>query len=148
MVSQTVYSVVIFSHRVLDSDCINFKTFAFLAVYDPSEQHYTTKTSKVQFFFNWLSTKLNNMSLIKCVRCGWGWEQWRRNTPSKQSFGGQAIDHKQCLPPKPLSPQSVPAPLGGSHGGGGWGKLAALAIAKGGGGGVHKGAMTPLFIRE
>ena len=34
-VSQTVYSVVIFSHRFLDSDCVNFKTFAFLAVYWP-----------------------------------------------------------------------------------------------------------------
>ena len=29
---QTVYSVVIFSHRFLDSDRINFKTFAFMAV--------------------------------------------------------------------------------------------------------------------
>ena len=28
-----IYSVVIFSHRYLDSDCINFKTFVFLAVY-------------------------------------------------------------------------------------------------------------------
>ena len=27
MVSLTVYSVVIFSHRYLDSDCINFRTF-------------------------------------------------------------------------------------------------------------------------
>ena len=30
--------------------------------------------------------------------------QWRRNTLSKQSFGGgggEAIDHKQCLPPPP-----------------------------------------------
>ena len=33
--SQTIYSVVIFSHRFLNSDCINFKTFAFLAVYWP-----------------------------------------------------------------------------------------------------------------
>ena len=31
----TIYSVVIFSHRYLDSDRINFKTFVFLAVYWP-----------------------------------------------------------------------------------------------------------------
>ena len=47
---QHVYSVVIFSHRFLDSDCINFKTFAFLAVY-LSEHHYTTQTSKFNNFF-------------------------------------------------------------------------------------------------
>ena len=43
--------------------------------------------------------------------------QWRRNTPSKQSFGG--VSHwSQTMPapppphpPKPLSPQSVPVPL-------------------------------------
>ena len=35
MVNLTVYSVVIFSHRFLDSDCINVKTFALLAVYGP-----------------------------------------------------------------------------------------------------------------
>ena len=38
--------MVIFSHRYLDSDCINFKSFVFLAVIDPSEHHYTTQTSK------------------------------------------------------------------------------------------------------
>ena len=32
MVYQIVYSVVIFSHRYLDRDHINFKTFVFLAV--------------------------------------------------------------------------------------------------------------------
>ena len=40
--------------------------------------------------------------------------QWRRNTPSKQSFGG-ASHWSQTMPapppPKPLSLQSVPAPL-------------------------------------
>ena len=29
----TIYSVVIFSHRYLDNDCLNVKTFVFLAVY-------------------------------------------------------------------------------------------------------------------
>ena len=28
-----VYQMVIFSHIFLDNDCINFKTFVFLAVY-------------------------------------------------------------------------------------------------------------------
>ena len=34
--------------------------------------------------------------------------QWRRNTLSKQSLGGggNAIDHKQCLPPPPFKPPS------------------------------------------
>ena len=33
IVRMTIYSVVIFSHSYLDSDCIHFKTFAFLLVY-------------------------------------------------------------------------------------------------------------------
>ena len=51
MVSQTVYSVVIFSHRFLDSDCINFKTFAFLAVYWPFWTSLYNTDIKVQFCF-------------------------------------------------------------------------------------------------
>ena len=58
---QLVYSVVIFSHRFLDSDCINFKTFAFLAVYWPSEHHYTALTSKFNNFLNRSSTMLINV---------------------------------------------------------------------------------------
>ena len=45
--------MMIFNHRFLESECINFKTFAFLAVklfIDPSEHHYTTQTSKVNNF--------------------------------------------------------------------------------------------------
>ena len=45
---QLVYSVVIFSHRFLDSDCINFKTFAFLAVYWPFWTSLYSTDIKVQ----------------------------------------------------------------------------------------------------
>ena len=61
MVSQTVYSVVIFIHRFLDSDCINFKTFAFLAVYWPFWTLLYNTDIKVQQFFNRSSTMLNNV---------------------------------------------------------------------------------------
>ena len=53
---QLVYSVVIFSHRFLDSDCINFKTFAFLAVYWPFWTSLYSTDIKVQQFFNRSST--------------------------------------------------------------------------------------------
>ena len=58
---QLVYSVVIFSHRFLDSDCINFKTFAFLAVYWPFWTSLYSTDIKVQQFFNRSSTMLNNV---------------------------------------------------------------------------------------
>ena len=69
---QLVYSVVIFSHRFLDSDCmvcINFKTFAFLAVYWPFwTSLYSTDipglTSKFNNFLNRSSTILNNVFKI------------------------------------------------------------------------------------
>ena len=62
MVSQTFYSVVIFSHRFLDSDCINFKTFALLAVYWPFRtSSYNTNIKAQQFFWTWSSTMLNNV---------------------------------------------------------------------------------------
>ena len=61
MVKQTVYSLVIFSHRYLDSDRINFKTLVFLAVFGPSEHHHTTQTSKFNNFLNGTSTMLNNV---------------------------------------------------------------------------------------
>ena len=48
--SQTVYSVVIFSQRFIDSDCINFKTFAFLAVYWPFWTSLYKTDNKVQQF--------------------------------------------------------------------------------------------------
>ena len=48
-----VYSMVIFSHRYIDSDHINFKTFVFLAVYWSiwTSSYYTD--IKVQQFFKW-----------------------------------------------------------------------------------------------
>ena len=59
---QLVYSVVIFSHRFLDSHCINFKTFAFLAVYWPFWniiiQHWHQSST---IFLNRSSTMLNNV---------------------------------------------------------------------------------------
>ena len=59
---QHVYSVVIFSHRFLDSDCINFKTFAFLAVYWPFwTSLYNTDTQSSTIFFNRSSTMFNNV---------------------------------------------------------------------------------------
>ena len=62
MVSQNVYSVVIFSHRFLDSDCINFKTFAFLAVYWPFwTSLYNTDIKVQKKNFNRSSTMLNNV---------------------------------------------------------------------------------------
>ena len=67
MVSQTVYSVVIFSHRFLDSDCINFKTFAFLAVYWPFWTSYNTDIKVQQFFKS--STMLNNVFKVNV----WTW---------------------------------------------------------------------------
>ena len=61
MCCQLVYSVVIFSHRFLDSDCINFKTFAFLAVYWPFWTSLYSTDIKVQQFLNRSSTMLNNV---------------------------------------------------------------------------------------
>ena len=48
---QHVYTVVIFSHRFLDSDCINFKLLHSWLFIDLSEHHYTTQTSKFNNFF-------------------------------------------------------------------------------------------------
>ena len=48
---QTIYSMVIFSHRFLDSDCINFKTFAHLAVYWPFWTSLYNIDIKVQQYF-------------------------------------------------------------------------------------------------
>ena len=62
MVSLTVYSVVIFSHRYLDSDRIHFKTFVFLAVYwSIWTSSYNTDIKVQQLFFNGASTMLNNV---------------------------------------------------------------------------------------
>ena len=61
---QLVYSVVIFSHRFLDSDCINFKTFAFLAVYWPFW------TSKFKKKLNRSSTMLNKVFKV-CLILNW-----------------------------------------------------------------------------
>ena len=56
---QLVYSVVIFSHRFLDICSINFKTFAFLAVYWPFWTSLYSTDIKV--FLNRYSTMLNNV---------------------------------------------------------------------------------------
>ena len=63
MVSLTVHSVVILSHRYmyLDNDYINVKTFVFLAIIGPSEYYHTTQTSKFKNFLNGASTILNNV---------------------------------------------------------------------------------------
>ena len=54
--------VVVFSHRYIDSDGINFKTFVFLAVYwSIWTSSYNTDIIKVQQFFNGASTMLNNV---------------------------------------------------------------------------------------
>ena len=50
--SLAVYSVVIFSHRFLDCDSINFKNLLHSWLFvDPSEHHYTTQTSKFNMHF-------------------------------------------------------------------------------------------------
>ena len=59
--SQTIYSVVIFSHRYLDSDSINFKTCVFLAVYRSFWTSSYNTDIKVQQLFNGASTMLNNI---------------------------------------------------------------------------------------
>ena len=61
MVSLTVYSVVIFSRRYIDNDCINFKTFVFLAVYWSIWTSSYNTDIKVQNFKNGASTMLNNV---------------------------------------------------------------------------------------
>ena len=52
MVSLTVYSVVIFSHKYLGSVLINVNTYVLTMMrtllIDPSERHNTTQTSKFQ----------------------------------------------------------------------------------------------------
>ena len=68
MVSQTICSVVIFSHRFLDSDCISFKTFAFLAVYWPFwTSLYNTDIKVKKKKKNWSSTMLNNVFNIQVL---------------------------------------------------------------------------------
>ena len=57
-----VYSLVIFSHRYLDSDGINFKTFVFLAVYWSIKTSSCNTDIEVEFFFKMeASTMLNNV---------------------------------------------------------------------------------------
>ena len=52
----------IFSHRYLDSDCLDLKLLYSWLFIDPSERHYTThQTSKFNKFFNQASTMLNNV---------------------------------------------------------------------------------------
>ena len=60
MVGLTVYSVVIFSHRYLDSDRINVKTCVFLAVYRSIWTSSYNTDIKVQPSLNGASTMLNN----------------------------------------------------------------------------------------
>ena len=59
MVSLTVYSVVIFSHRYLSSDRINVKTFVFLAFIP--HRHKRVFVYFFFFFFTGASTMLNNV---------------------------------------------------------------------------------------
>ena len=68
MVNQTV---VIFSHRYLDGDCINFKTFYFISwlFIGPSEHHHTTQTSMFNKFLNGTSTMLNSVFFIYPAPC-------------------------------------------------------------------------------
>ena len=65
MASPTVYSVVIFSHRYLDSECMNFKTFVFLAVYWSIWTSSYNTDIKGQQFLNGASTMLNNVFNFK-----------------------------------------------------------------------------------
>ena len=60
--------MVIFSHRYLDSDRINFKTFVFLAVFffGPSEHHHSTQISMFNHFLNGASTMLNHVLRFSC----------------------------------------------------------------------------------
>ena len=74
---QLVYSVVIFSHRFLDSDCIIFKTFAFLAVYWPFWTSLYSTDIKVQQFFKSFSTMLNNVFKEQVPPCC---EVWQNDT--------------------------------------------------------------------
>ena len=81
MVKLTICSVVIFSHtcRYLDSDCINFKTFVFLAVYwSIWTSSYNTDIKVQQFFFNGASTMLNNFfnKLNVSFTTEWKKEEW------------------------------------------------------------------------
>ena len=46
MVSLTVYSVMIFSHRYLDSDLLHLKFFVLLLFIGPSEHYHTTQIPK------------------------------------------------------------------------------------------------------
>ena len=61
MVNLTVYSVVMFSHRYLDSHPINFKTFVFLAVYWSTWTLSYNTDIKVKKNLNGASTMLNNV---------------------------------------------------------------------------------------
>ena len=69
MVSLTVYSVVIFSHRYLDNDLINIKTFVLLAVYWSIWTSSYNADIKVQQFLNGASTMLNNASNLSPADC-------------------------------------------------------------------------------
>ena len=62
-ISLTVYSVVIFSHRYLDSDHINFKTFVFLAIYWSIWTSSYNTNIKVQHFFEMEPPQCWTMSL-------------------------------------------------------------------------------------
>ena len=70
-------SGVIFSHRFLDSDCINFKTFAFLAVYWPFWTSLYSTDIKVQFFFYCSSTMLNNVFKVTHSLTSISMHEWR-----------------------------------------------------------------------
>ena len=58
---QHIYSVVIFSHKFLNSDCINSKLLHSWLFIDLPEHHYTTQTSKFNNFCNCSSAMLNNV---------------------------------------------------------------------------------------
>ena len=65
-ISLTVYSMVMFCHRYLGSDCKNFKTFVFLAVYylsDSDVSSYSTAI-KVQPF---LKSSLHNVKQLSLI---------------------------------------------------------------------------------
>ena len=118
--------MVIFSHRYLDNDCINFKTFVFLA---PSKHYHTTQTSKFNFFFlNGASTMLNNVFNWKSwifvsaqlhIRMGMGtgpptffkaetkdakMKRWGNCTLILYKTNGQRTVHPPCMQSRELHP--------------------------------------------
>ena len=105
--------MVRFSHRYLNSDCINFKTFVFLAVYwSIWTSSYNTDIKVQQFFIGALTTMLNNVFNICGLSCCilWNTQHW---------FLCQIVSkYLPCLPllnpPHPAWPGSPHSVLSGA----------------------------------